>query len=751
MASKLGRTLLTMLGVVGTAASQQGLAADATAAAVEATRNAADDSVLETIVVTAQKRAEPLKDVPMSVTALSGERLDELQARDFADYAALVPGLSLASLQPGFTRLTLRGQNAGGVGSTVAVYLDESPFGSSTALLNGSVNTGDFDTYDMQRIEVLRGPQGTLYGANSEGGLLKFVTNAPVLGKFSVGGEVGGESVDHGGQQGDVHGVLNMPIGDKTALRLSGFYTGVPGYIDDPASGAKDLNSGHKYGGRASFLFEPNSDVSVRLTGDSQAAYYNGTNAVDVDPVTLQPLHGELTQERVVAEPSNFKYGNYSATIDWNFGAVRLTSITSYGTLDTDQVTDATPSVYGFLGGFLFGGNPGVPISASTNLNKFTQEVRVASTTKGPLEWQAGGFYTHENAGLAQHGDAVAVPGGAYLGNIVSLYLNSTYSEGAGFADVTWHVTSQFDLQLGGRWSRNNQDSTQTTTFNPGLAPFAPLGLVDSVIPGSSNGSVWTYSFAPSWHFDANSMAYARLATGYRPGGPNAVPPSAPPTVQREYGSDKTTNIELGLRSTQLDGRLSLDVAAFHVDWKDIQLYQVVDTIGVNANGGTARSQGFEWTFGYLPVHGLTFQLTGAYTDAKLTSDAPDIFASDGDPLPYAPKWSTSLDGQYEWAVFSDYKALVGATWSYVDSRSSDYASAPTGVASPPAGQMVLPSYNTWGLRFGLENAHYRFSLYGKNLSDEHGITNYNSFGSPYSTITVIQPRTFGVSIAASF
>ena len=153
-----------------------------------AASGSSDTGALETIVVTAEKREESLKESPWAITALSGNALDDLQARDFSDYAALVPGLSLNTPQPGQTRLTLRGQNAGGVGSTVAVYLDESPFGSSTALLNGAVNTGDFDTWDMKRIEVLRGPQGTLYGANSEGGLLKFVTNAPELGKFSVAG-----------------------------------------------------------------------------------------------------------------------------------------------------------------------------------------------------------------------------------------------------------------------------------------------------------------------------------------------------------------------------------------------------------------------------------------------------------------------------------------------------------------------------------------------------------------------------------
>ena len=194
-----------------------------------------DAGSLETIVVTAEKREESLINVPMSVTALGGNQLDALQDRSFADYAAMVPGLSLASSQPGLTRLTLRGENAGGVGSTVAVYVDESPFGSSTALLNGAINTGDFDTWDMQRIEVLRGPQGTLYGANSEGGILKFVTNAPQLGTLGGAAEVSGDHVANGGTGADVRGMLNLPLGDKMAFRVSASDEDVPGYINDPA------------------------------------------------------------------------------------------------------------------------------------------------------------------------------------------------------------------------------------------------------------------------------------------------------------------------------------------------------------------------------------------------------------------------------------------------------------------------------------------------------------------------------------
>src|SRR6202789_4382757 len=229
MKTTLKLAILTALGVAGLWLAQPSaaLAAD----------QPSDSDALATIVVTAEKKEEKLKDVPMSITALGGNALDNLQYRSFSDYAAMVPGLSLTSSQPGYTNLTLRGQNAGGVGSTVAVYLDESPFGSSSALLNGSILSGDFDTWDLQRVEVLRGPQGTFYGANNEGGLLKFVTTAPVHGSLSGAAEVTGESVDHGGNGGDVHAMLNLPLGDKMAFRISGFAQDVPGYVNDPLSG----------------------------------------------------------------------------------------------------------------------------------------------------------------------------------------------------------------------------------------------------------------------------------------------------------------------------------------------------------------------------------------------------------------------------------------------------------------------------------------------------------------------------------
>ena len=406
----------------------------------------------------------------------------------------------------------------------------------------------------------------------------------------------------------------------------------------------------------------------------------------------------------------------------------------------TDTDNDATP-LYGGLSGELFGGAPGAVLDDNVGLKKFTQEIRLTSAASDLLEWQVGGYYTREIGELNEHLNAVALPGEALLGLVEQPVIDSVYKEEAGFGDLTYHFNQQFDVQVGGRYSHNEQTATQVTNFNALISP------VPQVVDGGSSGNVVTYSVAPRWQVDADTMVYARVASGYRPGGPNVIPPGAPTTVERQYGADKTTNYELGVRSTLLDKTLSLDFAAFHVNWKNIQLFEEVAGFGINGNGGTARSDGLEWTVGYTPLHGLAFQWSGAYTDAKLTADAPALNAFSGNELPYAPKWGTSLDGVYEWPLVTTWKGFVGATWSFVGSRTSDFASS----AATVPGQYELPSYNTTAVRLGVESDHYRVSLYGKNLSDARGITDYESSGAPYSEVTVIQPRTLGIALSAKF
>jgi iron complex outermembrane recepter protein len=732
---------LVVLGSIGSFLSLESRAADAAQPS---------DDALMTIVVTAEKKEEKLQDVPMSITALGGKSLDNLQYRSFSDYAAMVPGLSITSSQPGYTNLTLRGQNAGGVGSTVAVYLDESPFGSSSALLNGSILSGDFDTWDLQRVEVLRGPQGTLYGANSEGGLLKFVTAPPVLGSFSGAAELTGESVDHGGSGGDIRAVLNLPLGDKVALRVGGFKQDVAGWVDDPSRNKVDENDGHKYGGRVSLLAEPIDSLTIRLTASSQQSNYNGTPREDISNATLRPAEGDLQQERFVAEPSSFQYKNYNATINWDAGLFSVLSTTSYGLLNSDSIADDTNGA--LAPGFTYEDlltsaglpNVGATLDNVVDLKKFTQEVRVSSPASNFIEWQVGAYFTREQGHLYQHLNPIALPSGeslaGSLGTLEFATLDSIYKETAGFGNVTVHIIPQFDIQAGGRYSKNEQVATENVS---GL--LANPGQQFSL---SSSGHVWTYSVAPRWHIDADNMLYFRWATGFRPGGPNALPPVAPPDVPRQYGADKTNNLELGIKSTLLSGLLSIDAALFHVDWNNIQLLEIIDGNGINGNGGKARSQGFEWTVGYVPVHGLTLTWTGAYTDAKLTTDAPAANGVTGDPLPYAPKWGTSLDGEYTAPAFADYKYFVGATWSYVGARSTDFGSDET-----MSLQVRLPSYNTYGARVGFDNDRWRWTLYGKNLSDARGISNYGSSLAPNSNgvASIIQPLTFGVTLSTRF
>jgi iron complex outermembrane receptor protein len=731
---------LVVLGSIGSFLSEESRAADAAQPS---------DDALVTIVVTAEKKEEKLKDVPMSITALGGGELDKLQYRDFSDYAAMVPGLSITSSQPGFTTLTLRGQNAGGVGSTVAVYLDESPFGSSSALLDGSILSGDFDTWDLQRVEVLRGPQGTLYGSNSEGGLLKFVTAPPVLGSFSGAAEVTGETVDHGGSGGDLRAVLNLPLGDKMALRIGGFKEDVPGFIDDPSRNKIDENDGHKYGGRASLLAQPIDSLTIRLTASSQQSNYNGTPGVDTNNATLRPAVGDLQQERYINEPSSFQYKNYNATINWDAGLFSVLSTTSYGILNSDVISDVSnvalaPGVtYADLLGGAGLANTGALLDSLVDLKKFTQEVRVSSPATNFVEWQVGAYFTRETGNLLQHLNPLSIPSGApitALGSLEIATLDSIYKETAGFGNVTVHIIPQFDIQAGGRFSKNEQTATENLS---GLLANPPQEFSTP-----SSGHVWTYSVAPRWHIDADNMLYFRWATGYRPGGPNALPPVAPPDVPREYGADKTSNLELGIKSTLLSGLLSIDAAVFHVDWTNIQLLEQVDNTGINGNGGKAKSQGFEWTVGYVPVHGLTLNWTGAYTDAKLTTDAPGVHGVAGDPLPYAPKWSTSLDAEYTAPAFADYRYFVGATWSYVGARSTVFGSDETMLL-----QVRLPSYNTYGARAGFDNDHWRWTVYGKNLSDSRGISSYTSSGAPglNGSASITQPLTFGVTLSTKF
>lgn len=701
------------------------------------------------IIITAQKRREVLKEVPLSVTALQGEALTRRQQHSFADYASSVPGLSLEGQGPGVTRITLRGLNAGGVGSTVAIYVDESPFGSSTALLNGASLAGDIDTWDLQRVEVLSGPQGTLYGANAQGGLIKFVANAPDPRGVEGAAELTWETIRGGDSGLAARGMVNVPLSDSAAVRISGFEQKMPGFIDNTLLGTRDMNGGRKFGGRAALLLQPTEALSITLTAMGQQTKYGGGYTVDTDPVTLEPGHGDLVQQRYLRENMRFRYQNYNATANWDLGTVSLVSATSYGILDARQPIDFTsayvepPITYGdYLSDILFGEPLALGLLQNIKLKKFTQEVRLASAEGQMLEWQVGGYYTHEKAALDQLftgyvlGTQTPSPN---LPLLETLTLSSTYSEYAGFANLTLKLSPAFDIRAGGRYSYNRQDALQVG--DGFFFADTPISFA-----AKSVGKVFTYSVAPRWKINRDLMVYARVASGFRPGGPNVLPPLTDPSVPRQYDADTTTNYELGVRSAWLGGRLSIDLTAFRVDWDHIQLLQVVQNTGVNANGGKARSEGVEWTIGVEPVKGLSLKFVGAYTDAKLTTSSPSsIEAVAGSPLPFVSKWSQSVDAEYALPVFAGYSAYIGGRWSYVGDRYSGF---------DRTGQTLLPHYETIDLRLGLQGKRYSAGLYVKNAGNSRGITSFGSGAiapDALGSASIVQPRTIGLSISGRF
>jgi iron complex outermembrane recepter protein len=712
---------------------------------------------LEAIIVTAQHRSEKLRDVPMGITALSGEYLDERQDRSFEDYVATVPGLSLNQASPGRNTLTLRGVNANSIGSTVSVYVDDSPVGSSSNLASGSTFASNFDPWDMQRIEVLRGPQGTLYGASSEGGLIKFVTNAPNTTAFSSLAEVGGNGIAQGGKGWSGKLMVNAPLGSGAAFRVSAYSESFPGYIDDPLLHQSDVNSVKRNGYRASLLLLPMSDLTVRLTAFRQEIKTDGNFFVDVDQDTRQPLFGPFTHERLTPEPNRFTYDHYNATVDWNLGWASALSSTSYGKNSNRQFLDAslTPAGPGtslsqYFSEFVVHTPVGFSQTLQPEVQKLTQELRLQSPSNARLEWEVGGYFTREKAQFYQANNLFNLSDGSFYGGQPGAYLlinlDSLYREWAGFATLTYHINPKVDVQVGGRWAHNDQSFLEVDHFN--LPPPS-----EATTPGAASAGKFLYSFAPRWHVTDDLMFYGRIASGYQPGGPNPLPAGVPTSVPSQYQPDSTVNYEVGVRNQLSNRRLSIDLTAFRIDWSKVQLATAVQTpvgpFNVTGNGGGAKSQGLEWALALTPIPDLTLSLTGAYINAKLTTDAPEVGGVSGERLPGSPDWSSSLDAEYGHSAFADYRAFIGGTWSYTGTEFTDFSATPTSFGPPTR----LPGYTTLNLRTGLQNERWRFSLYAKNVTNKQAITSFTKFGVPGFPAWAVfnTPREIGGTVSFNF
>lgn len=695
---------------------------------------------LQVVLVTAQKKIQPLQDVPVPVTALNAGALVARNQFRLEDYYTSVPGLSVT---PGDTsgapQLSIRGITTGGfTNPTVGIVIDDVPYGSSSYLDYGN-EAPDVDPSDLASIEVLRGPQGTLYGASSIGGLIKYMTIDPSTAAASGRVEAGLSHVQNGAQLGYyASGAVNIPLSSELAIRASVFTHQDPGFVDNVETGQRGVNRGTTAGGRVAGLWRLSSDLSVKVSALIQEKRVDGSPDVEVGPGL-----GDLEQTDVIGTGwRENQIRAFSATILAKIGVLDLTSVTGYTENRDAYSYDYTPAFGSFTQSEF--GVAGTPLIDHTKTNRTTQELRLTTPSGSRVEWLLGLFFSHENSLLAENLLATNPVTGAVVTDWGDFYDPNLFTEYAGFADITVHFSRRFDVQFGGRESHDEQSLTEITTgaYDPLL-----LGLPSPVVypETTTTENSFTYLVTPRFRLSPHYMIYVRLASGFRPGGANA---NATTSALSHFNPDKTQNYEIGTKGDFFDQRLSLDASLYYIDWKDIQLQlrNPVTHYTYFANGGSAKSEGLELAAKARPVAGLTFGGWIAWGDAVLTQNLPATSTAiglEGAELPASSRFSANASFEDDFPLRGDLDGFFGVIESYVGSRE--------GVFTSSMQRQIYPAYAKADLRVGLRYADWTATLSVSNAFDKRGILAGGLGSLNPAAFYYTQPRTIALTVATSF
>jgi iron complex outermembrane receptor protein len=682
------------------------------------------------IIVTATRRSESIQSVPGEVTALTGNSLNQMNAHDFSDFAAYVPGLSYAASGPSTNLIVIRGITTGSqLSSAIGLYLDDVPLGASSSFGLGYQSL-NINLFDLNRVEVLNGPQGTLYGATSLGGTVKYITALPDLNDFSA--EVGTEvsSTEHGGINHAYRGMVNLPFGNGIgAVRIDGIQEYDSGYIKDPIYDRDNLGWDRTEGGRISLLLQPTDELDVRLTALTQHIPGESADVAFRNPVTHQPTLGTYDQAYPTFQPSKYGLTLYSGVVNYDLPWAKFTSISGLQTNTGSSRSDGSYIYDPVLAAF-GGGSAPFSLGADATTKKFTEEFRLATEKTIAV--------------VALFDDAN--PGGTFLGlTPFNSFIPSTYREYAAYADGNVSITQQFDVGLGVRYSIQRQAYDESVDGL--LATGSAATLTPPVV--ASDQSVTTYLINPKFRITDDTLVYARVASGFRPGGPNIVlkPGLGNPT----FAPDSLWNYEMGEKSSFLDKRATLNFDIYDILWKDIQI--TVNNGGVNQleNAGNARVKGAEVAFNYRIVPALNVGGSAAYTDAKLDSSAPVLgLAYAGARLPLSPRYNFALVGNYSFDIVENYTGMLTVTDRYVGDRLTGF-----GTAVSPGYE--LAAYNLTDLNLAVYAPHgVELGLFLKNVFYNAGEVSATTVANEYDPsapvpVYLTQPRTVGLSVNVKF
>ena len=759
--------------LIGIAATPLAWAADAPADTTSA--DAGNDEVAEVLVTARKRGAERVQDVPTAITAFSAETLDKMGVKDFADFAYEVPGLTFNDQGPGLKRYVLRGIQSAGQ-EQVAVYFDEVPApGIQSSTGDSGSQAPDLKLIDTEHIEVLKGPQGTTFGANSQTGVIRFISKKPDLNEVNGLVQVGGDYMPDGDPGVDTAGVFNMPlIRGVLGLRAVAYYDNQGGYVDNVRLGKNDINWAHTTGGRLILRYQPTESTTIdgtiwlqdRQTGGASGYYpfdsfhVRGTGPSDDGfrdniPSFAFFQTGNFNTGDYVQTPNPDHQQVYSLNLTQGFSWASLTAATSIYKRKLGFFRDNTWSVIS-LGvapanaTSCYPTKPAQPCplrpdlfpeltNQTQNITQKAVEVRLNSVGDGNLGWLIGGFYRNRDSGFQSVSPIVdadtglpfpvtgpptgfsTLPGAGVAGCqpcALARFNTRTIEESAAFGELTYKVFHKIELMVGLRefQARQTDDGYYTFQF-PVFGSALPAPIYSSF---KQNKLIQKYQI--SYKPTDDVTLYTSASEGFRLGGTNQSPFAAAP---KGFGADSLWNYEVGMKSSWFERRWTVNVAAFDIDWSNIQVSgrDPTGAFGFISNAGTARVTGLELETSAHPVRGLELSAGFEYLpERQLTQNQVSSVViapgRKGDKLPRIPEWTGDLSAQYQRSleVAPDWSAFARADWSYHGRSATDFET------SSPI-YRIQHAYSITNFRFGATNDRtgYDLALYLSNAFNVHG------------------------------
>ncbi len=736
------------------------------------------------VIVTAEKRVSTVQKTPISITAVDGAAIEAQGIANMTTVAQQVPGISFKTSGAGQTEFEMRGlTSTGGESPTVGFYLDDAVLTPAAMAQNGKTVI-DPSLYDLARIEVLRGPQGTLYGAGSMGGTIKLITNQPDTHAFAASANgIFSNTSSGGGFNHTENAMVNLPLKDGVAaLRLVGTDKSIEGWIDRvvlnpfptevnnssqrgdvagtaPAEVVHHSNAETLRGGRATLLVQPSDRLSLTASFMHQAIHQAGASTIDAPP--LNEAH---YQPYNVAEPFSDVVDLSSLTIKYDFDGFQLTSATANWDRQQNQTQDISEAMQYYIGGFFgpqalwpfgstqtvteagntwYGFGPGT-ISEDDATHQFSEELRLTSTNSGPLQWIVGAYYS--NYGAFSHvysfypEGSVGFAGDFGTNNLADNHRKISIDQYALFGEASYAIADHLKATVGARYYAYHSNSATS------VSGVSANGTSDTLYGRAQNSGV-TPKLNLAYQPDDQTTIYATLSKGFRPGGPNSpIPtPPCPGAAPTQFGPDNVWNYEVGEKARLADGHATIAGAVYYENWSDVQ-QQVAPGCGFKytANAGKARVYGAELELSVAVTTGVTVSQNVAYTNATNAETVLHAGVTSGDRLLDVPQWTANTSVAYRSMIGDGLHLIARLNNSYIGSMQDITYSRNT-----------LPSYDLVTARLGVEAGQWSAYLFSDNLTNKKALlSNTGALSANVSIldrVATVQPRAVGVDLSYRF